>query len=71
MTKQIRTSLAALAVIVAGSAFLSTPAQAAEFGACSLTRMINMSDAYCGGGDFSISNISDSADSCSWTVTCY
>jgi hypothetical protein len=72
MTKQIRTSVAALAVIVAGSAFLSSPAAAAEaFFRCDMATMIVMSDAYCGGGDFTISNIQSDGDSCSWDVECH
>lgn len=71
MAKQIRLSLAALTVIVAGSAYLAVPAHAERFAACDLWTMIDVSDQVCGGGSFIISDIEDSGGTCSWSLTCY
>jgi hypothetical protein len=73
MKKQLWTSLVAALVIAAGSARLATPAHAAATTQCPFTVMdlIAVSDAVCGGGDWSATNISCSGDTMSWTLTCY
>lgn len=73
MKKQIWTSLVAALVIAAGSARLATPAHAATpTGPCAFTvlDLIAVSDAICGGGNWSASNISCSGDTMSWDLTC-
>jgi hypothetical protein len=70
MFKQIR--LAAATIVLAGAAYLSTPAHAGEnLLECDLGTMIDMSDAFCGGGSFTISDIESGEGSCSWTVECH
>lgn len=70
MLKHFR--LVATAATLAGAAYLSTPAHAAEeLASCDLGTMVRMSDAYCGGGGFTITDIESGGGSCSWTVECH
>ncbi len=71
MTKHIR--LAAFALVAAGSAYLSSPAHAADeaLAACDLRTVLAVSDAVCDGGDHTITDIESDGDTCSWTVTCH
>lgn len=74
MKKQIWTSLVAALVIAAGSARLATPAHAATTSqSCAFTvfDLIDISDAICGGGSWSATNISCDGDTMSWTLSCY
>jgi hypothetical protein len=74
MKKQIWTSLVAALVIAAGSARLATPAHAATTTSqsCAFTvfDLIDISDAICGGGNWSATDISCDGDTMSWTLSC-
>ncbi|HEX8903944.1 MAG TPA: hypothetical protein VF771_03840 [Longimicrobiaceae bacterium] len=72
MKKQIWTSLVAALVIAAGSTRLATPAHASSARFCPFTLgdLIAVSDALCGGGSWSATDISCDDTTLSWTLTC-